>query len=1099
MPDSYTYVGEHSRVTFRVKCEAALGQVVGITGDASGFGVSRQNSVITLVTTPEDYPIWSTPTPIVVPTHQSLSYKYCLVEGGSFRSFEHIEGCRTICPKELDLLVEETVILPQSVNATLSENDLSAAFEKLESKAPNIETASSFKRLFIVSNHLPVVIKRLDSEIDAQLQFEVSWAESMLAKTENSMADSVETYWVGTVPSIDHASLTPVEKDALTAKLGELHCLPIYLDKVMAQGHYNGFCKQVMWPLFHNVDQLDSIYAEWKVTPKQPVEKQKPRILSSSSGSPTTSPQVLVPPASGSSSPSNVGGTPPLVTEEVKWNSEFFDVYAEVNRIFTEKVASFMQPDDILWIHDYHLMLMPKMLRESPQFSAIAENSAAGGAADAAGVSASAPRIIFFLHIPFPTSQIFRTLSHADELLTSLTCADVIGFHAFDYTRHFLHATSRILGVTSRSRPGGLLSLLVGDREVIVTMNHLAIEPVLLKQTLLIPQTRIIAEHYAAKYAGKKIVVGVDSCQRLSGLGVKFDAFERFLMEDPRAGRGVVLIQKAIRNGSRKDDEAHTSSELQQMVSTINNRFYKRAQSSSLLLPPSGAGSSRTGSPTTKMQPGGSPAQLAIDYEEVPALSLVHRVALWLVADVFLSTALREGLNLTPMEYIYCRRHVPHAGCVITSDFALTASLLSGALKVNPYNVNSIVDALQVAIFMKDKDANSRRLRDLKFITSRNSSSWVRRILSDLRQLNDDDIRHRMQALPGDVMQLRFRPRLLRNEAVASSFAHASPPAQQPSRGSRVFLFDYGGTLLKKEKFDIYVKQTLSDLSASQPSDEIMSSLRTLSEDPNNVVIVCSGLGEEVLSRTFQDIPNLVLFARHGMVFSWGAALGGLMSAYDTDEPDSMKVLRTKSCGDREWVVRDFGVDWEVIQQIAVPILKKFEEVVNGTMAAVSPPHLGWNYFSADPEWGYKQAAQLIIELEAGLAMHDVQVWSNVKGTVEILPKSLDKTTMPRLVFERILRGDVDADVERSRTVSDENSPWTSAPGDGGFAGRFPSFVLAVGDDPSDDIVFGVCPRYVDLSRIYMLCVALTYRYVRSYTAVFVGTIFVYCTYVGSV
>ena len=99
--------GEHSRLTFRVKCEASHGQVVAICGDTSGLGFFRKSSAVQLVTTPEDYPYWKTVAPIVVPSHHNINYKYCIIEGGSFHSYEVLEGNRSVTPQELDIIIED--------------------------------------------------------------------------------------------------------------------------------------------------------------------------------------------------------------------------------------------------------------------------------------------------------------------------------------------------------------------------------------------------------------------------------------------------------------------------------------------------------------------------------------------------------------------------------------------------------------------------------------------------------------------------------------------------------------------------------------------------------------------------------------------------------------------------------------------------------------------------------------------------------------------------------------------------------------------------------------------------------------------------------
>lgn len=816
--------GEHSRLTFRVKCETERGQVVAISGDTSGLGFFRKSLAVQLVTTPEEYPYWKTSTPIVVPSHHIVNYKFCIVEGGTFHSYESIEANRSITPEELDIFIEAEYTKKLNDDNYNVHSDVDLALSDNVPRAKELSNPASLDsndaytgaghRLLFTCYHLPVIVRRVETPD----LFEITWSESVLAKTENSVSSAVETYWIGTLTLDD--TVTSDDKIVLVRILKSMNCIPIFIEKSVANGHYHGYCKQVLWPLFHNVDQIDSLHAVWKSTiPKSRGVGSRVRADSNSNAtSPIASP-------GGSMTASGLNQVPNLnapVPEELIWILDYYDKYLQVNKFFADVITGMLEPGDIVWVHDYHLLLLPKLLRDSHDYKRCCALSTNPNLSSGEPVNETATpdlvRIIFFLHIPFPTSQIFRTLPRGTELLHSLMCADVIGFHSFDYTRHFLNAAKRILGNRSRARPGGLLSLIVDDREIIVTMNHLAIEPLLLQQALLNPTTRVIAEAYATKYANKKLVVGVDPCQRLSGLIYKFDAFDRFLSENVSRGasKNVVLIQRCIRNGSRRDDEACTSAELIQMVNSINARYNKKNSVGGLSMPSANAransaaivlsSGSAAPTPVTSNQ---SQGRNVIDYEEVPALNLLQRVALWLVSDVFLLTSLREGLNSCPMEYIYTRKSLAHAGAVIASEFSLSSSLLSGSVKVNPFNVQQVVDSLEKCIYMTDKEANYRRMRDLDFISSRHSSTWVRRIFQDMAQLNrntDSDACYLLD--PADVVESY-------KKSITNTCTNAT---DNVAVGTRVFIIDYGGTLAAKQKVDIYVKETYSVLSESVPS-----------------------------------------------------------------------------------------------------------------------------------------------------------------------------------------------------------------------------------------------------------------------------------------
>ena len=169
---------------------------------------------------------------------------------------------------------------------------------------------------------------------------------------------------------------------------------------------------------------------------------------------------------------------------------------------------------------------------------------------------------VFFLHIPFPTSQIFRELECGEQLLDGMLNADVVGFHAFDHARHFLNACKRIVGLSYESRPGGLIGMQKGDRTVMVTMSHVSVEPSVLRTCMVDPITCGIRDELKRKHGDRQIVAGIDVAQKLAGLPLKFLAYERLLTDFPSWQKKVVLVQRCFCPGTRVGDESNTISEI---------------------------------------------------------------------------------------------------------------------------------------------------------------------------------------------------------------------------------------------------------------------------------------------------------------------------------------------------------------------------------------------------------------------------------------------------------------------------------------------------------------------------------------------------------
>ena len=248
----------------------------------------------------------------------------------------------------------------------------------------------------------------------------------------------------------------------------------------------------------------------------------------------------------------------------------------------------------------------------------------------------------------------------------------------------------------------------------------MSIEPDRIDNALSDSEVRDMAETIKKKHGGKRIIVCVDVLQRLSGGHLRMHAYEKLLSDnhnllvvsreeglgEEKAGdtsSKVVLIERAIRNNARPQDEENTSIEMRAAVEHINSKV-------------SGA----------------------VDYEEVKSMSIKERLAFWLAADVLLLTSIREGLNLMPMEFIYARKDEENAGVIVASEFSTCSTLLNGALKVNPFNVQLVTDQIGKALSMDLTERRNRRMRDIDFVSTHPSGKWTENILRDIAMFNQN-------------------------------------------------------------------------------------------------------------------------------------------------------------------------------------------------------------------------------------------------------------------------------------------------------------------------------------------------------------------------
>ncbi len=383
--------------------------------------------------------------------------------------------------------------------------------------------------------------------------------------------------------------------------------------------------------------------------------------------------------------------------------------YVDVNETFAEAIAAHVRPGDTVWIHDYQLALVPHLLRRRDLDAAIG----------------------YFLHIPFPASETFRTLPVREEILRGILGADFIGFHAYEYVAHFRSSLLRILGVES-------------EPELVALPTHharmgalpIGIEPDEIAAVARKAACRAELSELRESYRGRKVVLGVDRLDYTKGLPQKLIAFEELLEQNPDLRDTVVFIQIAAPSRTGVAEYQRLRREIDELVGRVSGRF-----------------SSPSGSPLVYIRQNLSPERL---------------VPLFQLADVALVTPLRDGMNLVCLEYIAARGD--DAGTLILSEFTGAAQCLSGAVLVNPYNTSEVAQALAAALREGPSDGFAH-MRD--FVTTNTSVAWAERFLERLESTRRE--------FGGNVRRLRANDRDLVRRCAA---------ARHP-----LLLLDWDGTL----------------------------------------------------------------------------------------------------------------------------------------------------------------------------------------------------------------------------------------------------------------------------------------------------------------
>jgi len=399
-----------------------------------------------------------------------------------------------------------------------------------------------------------------------------------------------ESVWVGW-PGLNREDLHEKEDRELRRGLEGEGCLPVLLGREAFDLFYRGFCNNTLWPLFHYFVQY------------------------------------------------------------IEYRDEYWEAYKRVNQAFADAVLEVAGPEDTIWIQDYHLLLLPGLLRQRLPRATIG----------------------FFLHIPFPSSEVFRLLPWREELLENLLGADLIGFHTYDYLRHFFATVRRLLG-HDQVFPGKLV-LLVGERLVRVDAFPMGID--FQRYAELSQSSAVESEMKRMRevIGPRKVILSVDRLDYSKGLIQRLEAFDLFLERHPEYRENVTLVLKAIASRTGVRQYAALKQRLDELVGRINGKY-----------------SSISWMPIWYL------------YQFLPDESLV---ALYRLADIALLTPLRDGMNLIAKEFLASRSD--EEGVLILSEMAGAAKELPEALLVNPNDSRAIADRIKQGLEM---DAQERRRRN---------------------------------------------------------------------------------------------------------------------------------------------------------------------------------------------------------------------------------------------------------------------------------------------------------------------------------------------------------------------------------------------------
>ncbi|KAF8697441.1 hypothetical protein HU200_036042 [Digitaria exilis] len=482
----------------------------------------------------------------------------------------------------------------------------------MRSDDDSVGSASSAERKIIVANFLPLNWTRDEA---GQLSFSLD-DDALLMQLKHGFSNETDVVYVGSLK----VQVDPSEQDQVAQKLlREYRCIPTFLPSDLHQQFYHGFCKQQLWPLFHYM-------------------------------------------------------LPICLDKGELFDRNLFQAYVRANKLFADKVMEAINSDDdYVWVHDYHLMLLPTFLRK--RLHRI--------------------KLGFFLHSPFPSSEIYRTLPVRDEILKSLLNADLIGFQTFDYARHFLSCCSRLLGLHYESKRG-YIGIEYFGRTVSLKILSVGVHVGRLESVLKLPSTVSKVREIEQRYKGKMLMLGVDDMDIFKGISLKLLGLELLLERNPKLREKLVLVQIINPARSTGKDVQEAITEAVSVAERINRKY---------------------GSSSYK------PVVL-IDHR----IPFYEKIAFYAASDCCIVNAVRDGMNLVPYEYTVCRqgnkeidklrgldKDTRHTSTLIVSEFVGCSPSLSGAFRVNPWSVDDVADALCRATDLTESEKQLRHEKHYRY------------------------------------------------------------------------------------------------------------------------------------------------------------------------------------------------------------------------------------------------------------------------------------------------------------------------------------------------------------------------------------------------
>lgn len=564
----------------------------------------------------------------------------------------------------------------------------------------------------------------------------------------DEFSEKYETRWIGLTGIDDHV-FSENQKKQLGIRLKEHRCIPLFPEPEIYQQAIHGFAKNTLWPLFHYFPQ------------------------------------------------------------NATYNDSYWESYVQVNRMFAEMICSIADDEDTVWIHDYHLLLVPMMIREIKP-----------------GLS-----IGLFIHIPFPSFEIFRLLPWRENILDGMLSADLIGFNVFDYARHLLSCVRRIKGYDSIFN-----RISIGERTMLVDVfpKGIPFDTFTDEVRKLSDQKREkvtgIQNQIISKFADekeKKIILSIDPLDYTKGIPHRLLAFELFLQKYPEYLEKISLVLLALPTLEKSKSHKSIKKRVDELVGRINGLY-----------------STITWNPVVYLNKEFSENEL---------------IDIYAYSDIALIVPLRDGMNMVAKEFVASR--LDGKGVLILSELAGASKELHEAIMVNPNNLGEIADAIRDAVEMPDCEQIRRNDVMTERLRRYNINRWADEFLKSIDNVKQIQEVNLTKKITGRTI-----------DNIVNEYNKAK---------KRMLFLDYDGTLS-------WFRKNPED---ARPDKDLYNILENLSRSEENTLVIISGRDRETLGRWFKGYENIHFIAEHGVWIKDAESDWRMMEQINNDWMDSVNPI----------------------------------------------------------------------------------------------------------------------------------------------------------------------------------------------------------------